>query len=230
MLIPVGGKNLQGHPWGWKCLKDIEQCHHFNRCLKYADKAYCCFLMPIFFGGVLSKAFFISHCLEFTVVLVYFVDSRGLQASAIKFWAEIAFELSQLIPKCPSVWIKTQNSYQDDRNLCSLSCLYPSLVNWLGERKELVVVAFKFGIFVYPNHRILFHCLRTNFALSFNQSYPCWVMYCIGQNWCFLSSLKLGTSPNQEGLSPGMMEKFYWLNELKIAWWGRWRLACFHLV
>ena len=97
-------------------------------------------------------------------------------------------------------------------------------------KKELVVVAFKFGIFVYPNHRILFHCLRTNFVLSFNQSYPCWVMYCIGQNWCFLSSLKLGTSPNQEGLSPGMMEKFYWLNELKIAWWGRWRLACFHLV
>ena len=136
VLILVGGKTLQGHPWGWKCLKDIAQCHHFDRCLKYADKAYCCFLMPIFFGGVLSKAFFISHCLEFTVVLVYYVDSRGLQASAIKFWAEIAFELSQLIPKCPSVWIKTQNSYQDDRNLCSLSCLYPSLVNRLGEERN----------------------------------------------------------------------------------------------
>lgn len=97
-------------------------------------------------------------------------------------------------------------------------------------KKELVVVTFKFGIFVYPNHRILFHCLRTNFVLSFNQSYPCWVMYCIGQNWCFLSSLKLGTNPSQEGSSPGMMEKFYWLNELKIAWWGRWRWACFVFV
>ena len=136
----------------------------------------------MFFGGVLSKAFFISHCLEFTVVLVYFVDSRGLQASAIKFLAEIAFELSQLIPKM-SFSLNQNQEFLPRRSEFMFLKLPLSIIGELVRRKkELVVVAFKFGIFVYPNHRILFHCLRTNFVLSFNQSYPCWVMYCIGQN------------------------------------------------
>lgn len=67
-------------------------------------------------------------------------------------------------------------------HICSHTLPLSIIGELVGRKKELVVVAFKFGIFVYPNHRILFHCLRTNFVLSFNQSYPCWVMYCIGQN------------------------------------------------